>query len=104
MILKDTPNVLHVGVSAPVPYRIQTVMARYDLPEDEAKRFMNDQERTRVAYFQRYFKAHPDDPTLYHLCVNPSLTGIGPAEDCVVQAYVLVTQGVTSGNSSQVPV
>ena len=86
MVLENAPNCLHVGAAAPMPFRIKTIMARQNLDEAATERFVNDQEQARIAYFRRQFKADPDDPTLYHIVLNPSVLGFDTATDIIVNA------------------
>ena len=86
LVLKDNPTMLHVGVVAPVSVRLQRFMAREKLEREEAERRLAGQERARVAFFERHFKVHPDDPMLYHMMVNPSVLPLNEAASVIVRA------------------
>ncbi len=70
IILADTPGVMHVGLMAPLEVRVQTLMQRENMERDEAQVYVDELERARVVYFQKFFKVSPNDPTLYHMMLN----------------------------------
>ena len=70
VILADTPGVIHVGLLAPLEVRAQTMMEREHLDLEEAEEYAEELERARVAFFRKFFKVHPNDPTLYHIMLN----------------------------------
>ncbi len=89
MVLKDVPGALHVGVVAPIEFRIDTAMRRNSMDRADAERYVMVEERARVSFYRRHFKAHPDDPHLYHVMVNPATLGIERAAKLVAQAVPL---------------
>ena len=70
IILADTPGVIHVGLLAPLAVRTQTLMQREHLEHDEAEVYVEELERARIAFVSKFFKVHPNDPTLYHMMLN----------------------------------
>ena len=70
IILADTPGVMHVGLMAPLEVRVQTLMQREHMERDEAQVYVDELERARVIYFQKFFKVSPNEPTLYHMMLN----------------------------------
>ena len=91
LVLKDFPGALHVGVVAPLDFRIEIIMQRDGTDRETAEKYIADEERARISYFKRHFKAHPDDPILYHMMVNPGTLGIEVSSNIVVQAATLDT-------------
>ena len=89
MVLKDLPEAFHVGVVAPIEFRIDTSMERNNMDRAEAERYVMMEERARISFYRRHFKAHPDDPHLYHMMVNPATLGIERAAKLVAQAFPL---------------
>ena len=87
MVLKDAPEVFHIGVVAPIEFRINTSMHRSNMDRAEAERYVMMEERARISFYRRHFKAHPDDPHLYHMMVNPATLGIERAAKLVAQAF-----------------
>ncbi len=86
LVLKDSPGVLHVGVVAPLEFRIEMTMHRDGIKQGEAERYIANEERSRISFFKRHFKANPDDPILYDLMVNPGKLGIEGSANIIVQA------------------
>ena len=89
MVLKDVPGALHVGVVAPIDFRIDTAMRRNSMDRADAERYVMVEERARVSFYRRHFRAHPDDPHLYHVMVNPATLGIEKAAKLLAQAIPL---------------
>jgi cytidylate kinase len=89
LVLKDFPGVLHVGVVAPLEFRTEITMQRDGISQDEAEKYLANEERARISFFKRHFKAHPDDPILYHMMVNPGTLGIEASANIISQAAVL---------------
>ncbi|MEK9659671.1 MAG: cytidylate kinase-like family protein [Chloroflexota bacterium] len=90
MILRDNPGALHVGLTSALDQRVQRIMNRENLDRAEAERFVAENDKGRNAYFQRFFKVHPDDPTHYHLMVNTDLLSTPKAAELVVGAARIV--------------
>ena len=86
MILKDTPAVLHVGLVTPLELRVRHVVEREHLSEKDAEKFTTDTEEARVTYFRKFFKVHPDDPSLYHLVLNTGAMNVKTAAEIVAHA------------------
>ncbi|MCE2404407.1 MAG: cytidylate kinase-like family protein [Dehalococcoidia bacterium] len=75
MFLKDFPGVLHVGLVAPLEARIRNIEEREHLTRLEAEEHADNTERARIAYFRKFFKVDPNDPTLYHIVLNMAHVG-----------------------------
>ena len=86
IILAGTPGVMHVGLMAPLEVRVQTLMQREHMERDEAEVYVDELERARVAYFQKFFKGSPNDPTLYHFMLNMDKMEPKAAADVVAHA------------------
>ena len=86
IILADTPGVMHVGLMAPLEVRIQTMMIREHMEREEAQEYVGELERARVAYFQKFFKVSPDEPTLYHMMLNMDKMPPKTAADVITHA------------------
>ncbi len=88
MILQDRPDVFNVGLTTPVELRTRTIMEREHLESDEAEKFATEMEKARVVYFRKFFKVHPDDPTLYHLFLNMERMTVKSAAEIISHAAV----------------
>jgi cytidylate kinase len=90
MILRETPGALHVGLTSALDQRVQRIMNRENLDRTEAERFVAENDKARNAYFQRFFKVHPDDAAHYHLMVNTDLLPTAKAAELVVEAARII--------------
>ena len=70
IILADTPNVIHVGLVAPLEVRANTVMQREHFNKEEATAYTEELEQARITFFRKFFKANPNNPDLFHMVLN----------------------------------
>jgi cytidylate kinase len=87
IILKDVPTVLRIGVVARLEDRIETIMTRERLSNEEASKTISARDLARNIYFKSHFGLDfPDDPELYHLTINTSEVGLEYGADLVIEA------------------
>ena len=86
VILTDTPGILHVGLLAPVETRVETMMGREHFERDEAQGYVEELDRARVAFFRKFFKVHPDEPSLYDIMFNMARLESKTAAEVIVHA------------------
>ena len=84
IILRDYPNTLHVGLVSSYDVRLSRIMERESLSEEEANRYVQENDRARIAYFKRFFQVDPQEPQHYHQVLNTDLYTIDQATDVVV--------------------
>ena len=96
MILKDVPDVFHVGLIAPMDLRTRIIAKREHLEPADAGKFATDMEKARITYFRKFFKVAPYDPKLYHMVLNMAAMDVEAAEQIIAQAAIKVraTAGV----------
>ena len=85
-ILSDAPGTLHVGLLAPMEVRVKTLMDRENYEEAEAKVYTEELERAREEFFRKFWKANPNDPTLYHMMLNMGKMQPKTAAEVIVHA------------------
>lgn len=85
VLLRDHPGALHVQVVAPLAYRLDVVMKRYNLSKREAQSRIRASDRARSDYVRRYHDADWLDPTLYHLVINTAWISIPVAVDLIIE-------------------
>ncbi|MXY46222.1 MAG: cytidylate kinase-like family protein [Chloroflexi bacterium] len=72
-ILKDTSNVLRVGIEAEIEDRAATIAEREHLSIDEAIRTVSARDEARQYFFNRFFDIeNPDAPEFFHFVINTS--------------------------------
>ncbi|MEE8518498.1 MAG: cytidylate kinase-like family protein [Dehalococcoidia bacterium] len=86
IILRDTPDSLHVGLISSLQERVQRIIDRESLDQREAEKFVAENDKARTGYFQRFFKVQPEDPHHYHLLVNVDLLGVARAAEVIMSA------------------
>ena len=90
-ILRDFPNVVNIYIYAPEDDRIETCIERYNIPEKEAKRRIEDVDEARVAYHLRYAGYEPDDLKHKDILINSSFLGFeGTAQylcECIKEKF-----------------
>ena len=90
-ILRDFPNVVNIYIYAPEDDRIETCIERYNIPEREAKRRIEDMDEARIAYHMRYAGYAPDDLKHKDILINSSFLGFeGTAQylcECIKERF-----------------
>ena len=61
---------IHVGLLANIDHRVDVIMQREHFDREEAQSHVEEVDRARVAFVRKFFKVHPDEPTLYHMVLN----------------------------------
>ena len=97
ILLADTPGVIHVGLTAPLEVRVQTMMQREHLDPDEAEVYVEELERARIAFFRKFFKAHPNEPTMYHMMLNMGKIQPKTAAEVIVHTAGDLVPGASPG-------
>jgi cytidylate kinase len=86
VVLHDWPGAFHVLLVAPKKHRVSFLASRDGISEEEAAKRMHDNEKGRIAYHQRFFKADVNDPALYDITLNTGRLEIDGAADVIVEA------------------
>jgi cytidylate kinase len=69
-ILQNHPGVFHLRVVAPLETRIQRIVQIHGISPQAAKAQIEDSDRSRSDYLQRFYNTEGDDPAFYHLIIN----------------------------------
>lgn len=69
-ILADAPHTLHVGLLAPMEVRVKTLIDREHFEEEEAEIHVEELERAREDFIQKFWKVHPNEAKHYHMMLN----------------------------------
>jgi cytidylate kinase len=86
IILNQWPGALHVGLISSLERRVQRIVERERMELKDAERYVADTDRARRSYFQRFFKAQPQDSQHYHLLLNTDLLDFSTAAGIVAHA------------------
>lgn len=89
-LLHNAPRTLHIYIFAPLPYRIQTVMNRFQLDSQRAKQLIEQRDYEHDSYLRRYYGSDGHQPGLYHLLINTGLFSLDLAANFIQQALPVV--------------
>lgn len=70
IVLAGHPSALHVRLQGPREGRLVRAMAHEGLSREDACRLLDDTDRARYAYVKHFYKADPNDASLYHLVID----------------------------------
>jgi len=85
-ILQNHPKVLHLRVVAPMETRIRRIMKAHGISPQAAMAQIEDSDRYRASYLQRFYSIKWDDPTLYHLVINTGHISLETSAEVVCTA------------------
>ncbi len=75
-ILRDCQNVVNIFIMADPEERLRRIRERLRLSEEAARKFIEDKEESRAAYYNYYTGKKWGHASSYDLCVNSSLLGL----------------------------
>lgn len=75
-ILSDHKDCIKVFIYAPFEKRVQTVMERENLPENQAKKLTKKMDKIRKSYYQLYADRSWNQKEGKHLLIDSSLLGV----------------------------
>jgi CMP/dCMP kinase len=91
-LLHNAPRTLHIYIFAPLPYRIETIMKRYDLDHSHAQRMIEQYDYEHDNYLRHYYGNDGQQPSLYHLLINTGLFSLELASDLIRQSLPVVKE------------
>jgi cytidylate kinase len=88
LVLHDHPRSLHVCLTGPLERRIRQAMVLGDAADDERamRKLVEDTDRNRKAYFRHFYRADPDDPSLYHMMIDSTILDLETCSDLIETA------------------
>jgi len=85
-ILADASHTLHVGLLAPMEVRVKTLMDREHFERDEAEIHVEELERAREDFIQKFWKVHPSEAHNYHMMLNMGNMNVKIAAEVICHA------------------
>ena len=82
-ILRDYPNVVNIFITASMKYRIQQIMNKQHIEAVAAKKFIEQGEAKRAAYYNYYTGKKWGHASSYDLCVDSSVLGLMETEKLI---------------------
>lgn len=83
--LRHNPKLIRLFIYAPLDKRIETIMKRFDLPEDKAKSQINKEDKGRASYYNYYTSKKWGELDSYDVCINSSLLPIDETVDSIIK-------------------
>ena len=85
-ILAGAAHTLHVGLLAPIEVRVQTLIDREHFEREEAEIHVEELERAREDFVQKFWKVHPNEANHYHMVLNMGKMSPKTAAEVIVHA------------------
>ena len=77
---------MHVGLLAPMEVRVQTLIDREHFDREEAEIHVEELERAREDFVQKFWNVHPNEAIHYHLMLNMGKMSPKTAAEVIVHA------------------
>jgi len=79
-VLRKKPNVVNVFITASMEFRINQIMAKQHIDRQAARKFIEQRESKRAAYYNYYTGKKWGQAESYDLCVDASILGLQATE------------------------
>ena len=86
-VLRDFPNTVNVFITASMKYRIEQIMNKQHLERDQARKFIEQKESDRAAYYNYYTGKKWGAAESYDLCIDSSVLGLMETEK-IIAAFI----------------
>ena len=86
-VLRQREDLVRVFIMADEKFRIETMMKRRDLSEEQARKLIKEVDKDRASYYKYYTDQIWGERENFDLCVNSGRTGVEGAVK-VIRAYV----------------
>ena len=84
-VLRDFPNTVNVFITASMKYRIDQIMTKQHLDHDAARKFIEQKESDRAAYYNYYTGKKWGAAESYDLCIDSSVLGLVESEKIIAE-------------------
>jgi hypothetical protein len=84
-VLRDFGNTVNVFITASMNYRIEQIMNKQHIDADAARKFIEQGEATRAAYYNYYTGKKWGHSSSYDLCIDSSVLGLVESEKLIVE-------------------
>ena len=86
-VLRDFPNTVNIFVTASMEYRIGQIMNKQHLDHDAAKKFIEQKESDRAAFYNYFTGKKWGSAESYDLCIDSSVLGLVETEK-IIAAFI----------------
>jgi cytidylate kinase len=85
VLTQDLPNCYQFRIVAPMEFRIESIAKRHNMSSDEAARFIQKNQRQRVAFINDFLNRDVADPTLYHTIFSREKNSVEQIAEMICQ-------------------
>ena len=82
-VLRDFENTVNIFITASMDYRISQIMNKQHLDREQARRFIEQKESKRAAYYNYYTGKKWGAAESYDLCIDSSILGLMETEKLI---------------------
>ena len=82
-VLRDFKNTVNIFVTASMPYRIEQIMNKQRMDREQAKKFIEQKESRRAAYYNYYTGKKWGAAESYDFCIDASILGLEATEKLI---------------------
>ena len=86
-VLRDFGNTVNIFITASMKYRIEQIMNKQHLERDQARKFIEQKESDRAAYYNYYTGKKWGAAESYDLCIDSSVLGLMETEK-IIAAFI----------------
>ena len=83
-VLRERDDLLRVFILSDLPHRIETVMARYSLGEEQARKLVRQVDKDRTSFYRYYTDQIWGEAENYDLCIDSSRIGVEGAVQVII--------------------
>ena len=84
-VLRDLDNVVNIFITASMSFRIDQIKAKQHIDDDAARRFIEQRESHRSAYYNYYTGKRWGAAENYDLCIDASVLGLKQTEQFIAE-------------------
>jgi len=84
-VLREFPNVVNIFITAPMAYRVEQVKNKRQTDAEAARKFIEQGESKRAAYYNYYTGKKWGYAASYDLCIDSSILGIVQTEKLIAE-------------------
>lgn len=82
-VLRERKNVVSVFVTASIDFRVRQIMVKQNLDRPQARKFIEQREAKRAAYYNYYTGKKWGAAESYDLCIDTSVLGLQATEQLI---------------------
>ncbi|MBO5870756.1 MAG: cytidylate kinase-like family protein [Clostridia bacterium] len=75
-VLSDCKGILRIFIHAPLEFRVNTLVEKYGMEENAARKKISKEDKKRASYYNFYTGKGWGDPKNYHINIDSSLLGV----------------------------